>query len=119
MRVLVVDNETAWRRTLSRSLGKKVLVDEAERLQDALDCVLGTSYDVVIAADVLPDGSGLDLLERVRKVHHLCRRVLVSRRSVLVMLEAEPAIERLFIKPDDLMTIIGWLSDLSAPVRDG
>lgn len=109
MRILLVEDQEVLRRALARSLRLRGEVDEADRLHSALSKVARAIYDVVITDDELPDGSGRVLLERVRRLHSRCRRVLMSATNVLTDREPFPAYEHFFLKPDELVLLISWL----------
>ena len=67
MRLLLVEDEedlaSALRRVLMRD---RHAVDVAGTVAEAVDRLVATSYDLVVLDVVLPDGSGFDLLERIR-----------------------------------------------------
>lgn len=109
MRILLVEDQDILRRVLARSLRVRGRVDEADRLYPALDALGRRLYDVVIADEVLPDGSGRDLLTRVSQTQTRCRRVLMSGVDVPKEREPTPSYERFFRKPDELVALIHWL----------
>lgn len=67
MRLLVVEDEPGLRRNLLRGLREEgYAVDGADLLSTARDLAIANQYDVVLLDLMLPDGSGLDLLETWR-----------------------------------------------------
>lgn len=67
-RILVIDDEESIRFILSRGLARAGYeVDTAETLADAGELLNEGGYFLVFLDIVLPDGSGLDLLDTIRK----------------------------------------------------
>lgn len=69
-RVLVVDDSTALRETLSDILtGDGYIVEMAEDGLAALDHMAGSSFDVVILDLAMPRLDGIEMLRRVKEPH--------------------------------------------------
>lgn len=67
-RILVVDDEDALRLVLSRSLERKgYVVDTAASVEEARELINERGYAIGFFDIALPDGSGLDLLDSVKK----------------------------------------------------
>lgn len=67
-RILVVEDERSLRIVLERDLARKgFTVDAASTIAEAEEFLNERSYAMAFFDIVLPDGSGLDLLEKVRK----------------------------------------------------
>jgi len=67
MRLLVVEDETTLARHLQKGLQEAAwAVDLSERVDDAWRLLLLNPYDLVILDLGLPDGDGLELLQRMR-----------------------------------------------------
>jgi DNA-binding NtrC family response regulator len=71
VRILNVEDEEVDHMALQRMVKEKGLlydVDRAATLAEALEKLEGGSYDVVLIDYVMPDGTGLDLLEKIKGV---------------------------------------------------
>jgi DNA-binding response OmpR family regulator len=67
MRVLVVEDDPTTREFLERGLRTHgILADLAGSCAEGLERALGTDSDVIVLDVMLPDGSGLELLEKLR-----------------------------------------------------
>jgi two-component system response regulator HydG len=65
--VLLVDDDTAVCRIVQRMLsGKRYEVQAAHSVADAIEAIEQKSFDVYVLDYTLPDGSGLDVAERIR-----------------------------------------------------
>jgi signal transduction histidine kinase/CheY-like chemotaxis protein len=68
LHVLLVDDNTDTLRTMRKLLVfRGMQVTTATRIEEALDAVSKASFDLIISDIGLPDGSGCDLIEKVRK----------------------------------------------------
>lgn len=79
MRALIVDDDLAVSRILSRYLTQcGWLADEAPRGSSALDAFRQGSYDLLISDVDLPDGDGLSLAQALLKVKPSLTVIIVS-----------------------------------------
>lgn len=70
MNILLVDDEDVQRTLLAEQLRKqRHTVDEASRVDEALQKYQNRTYDVVLTDYRMPDGTGLDLLRALKNVH--------------------------------------------------
>ncbi|MGL1152543.1 hypothetical protein ACSTLF_00155, partial [Vibrio parahaemolyticus] len=67
MRVLVVDQDSASNESIVRSLREHYTVDAVTNKGDCLDLLRSNTFEVIVAAEKLEDGSGLELLGQVGK----------------------------------------------------
>lgn len=68
-RILIVDDERNMRKILALNLAQdKHAVTEAGGLAEATACLAAERYDAVITDQKMPDGQGLDVLERAREI---------------------------------------------------
>ncbi len=82
MRILIVEDEKTLNTTLSeglRELGYQT--DEAENLKDAEYFIGIRNYDLVLTDWMLPDGSGLDIIDQVKEKSQRTAVVVVSARD--------------------------------------
>jgi len=77
--VLLVDDEAALRAALAEALALEGFdVEEAGSVEDAVAASRARSFDSVVTDLRLPDGSGLDLLERMRSVDARFRAIVAT-----------------------------------------
>ena len=68
MRLLVVEDEAALAKSLRKGLGEEgYAVDAAPTIEEARFFLEGEPYDLVLLDLMLPDGSGYDLLDWIRR----------------------------------------------------
>ncbi len=66
--ILVIDDEAGIRQGCSRALQPQgFTVETAESYQDGLQKIQAGSYDLILLDVMLPDGSGVDLLEAIQQ----------------------------------------------------
>jgi len=65
--ILVVDDELVIRDLCSKGL-RKYRILQAGSLQEALDCYASQPVDLVLTDIQMPDGSGIELLRRIKKI---------------------------------------------------
>jgi DNA-binding NtrC family response regulator len=107
MRLLVVDDDIIIRHYFLRSLRRHVDVHDAAGMRDALTKLHAMPFDVVLADERLPDGSGRVLLARARLLQPHCRRVLMSGHDVV--LDENASYERFFAKLGGLPSLVTWI----------
>ena len=79
MRILVLDDDEAIREIIGRVLaGDGRTIDTAGSCAGAFDLVYAHRYDIVTIDLNLPDGCGLDVLERIRRDGSCARAIVVS-----------------------------------------
>ena len=113
MRLLLVeDTEDVADAIVSAFARHGHAVDHAPRIAAAEDALAVQDYDVVLLDIMLPDGSGVDLLRRMRG-----RRERVPVLMLTARLEVEDRIEALDIGADDYLMKPFDLRELEARVR--
>jgi CheY-like chemotaxis protein len=77
LRVLIVDDDAGVCSALSRILGRAHHVECADSVQRALAALAEREFDVLLCDIVMPDASGADLHDDLRRTRpELARRVL-------------------------------------------
>ncbi|MCV6607659.1 MAG: homeostatic response regulator transcription factor HsrA [Campylobacterales bacterium] len=82
MRILIVEDEKTLNTTLSeglRELGYQT--DEAENMKDAEYFIGIRNYDLVLTDWMLPDGSGLEIIDQVKDKSQRTAVVVISARD--------------------------------------
>lgn len=78
MKILIVEDEPALRELIQRSLEKeRYVVEVAADFNSALRKIEDYDYDCVLLDIMLPDGSGLDLLEKLK--------AMLKRENVIII----------------------------------
>ena len=99
-RILVVDDEPDLRTLYAMTLVREgYQVEAAGTLDEAWQCLVAQSFDVVITDMRLPDGMGLELLQRLRADQRLERCVVITAYG-----SAENAVESLKAGAFDYLT---------------
>lgn len=84
MKILIVEDEPSLRELIQRSLEKeRYLVETAEDYNTALFKVEDYTYDCILLDIMLPGGSGLDLLARIKELHKEVNIIIISAKDSL------------------------------------
>ena len=84
MKLLIVEDESSLRELLARALRKEqYVVETASTYAEASDKLAAYSYDCILLDIMLPDGNGLQLLERLRIADKRENVIIISARDSL------------------------------------
>lgn len=82
MKILIVEDEDSLREVMIRSLEKeRYVVESAANYQDALLKINDYDYDCIVLDIMLPGGSGLSLLEELKKMRKKDSVIIVSAKD--------------------------------------
>lgn len=82
MRLLLVEDTKGLGEAIREQLQDEgYAVDWVERLSVAGDCLRSTPYDLLLLDLMLPDGSGLDFLQQLRKAGHSLPVIILTARD--------------------------------------
>ena len=82
MKILIVEDEPSLRELIQRSLEKeRYVVETAGDFNSALYKIEDYDYDCVLLDIMLPDGSGLDLLDRFKALRKQGNVIIISARD--------------------------------------
>lgn len=113
MKILIVEDEPSLRELVQRSLEKeRYVVETAEDYCSALRKIEDYDYDCILLDIMLPDGSGLDLLEYLKKMHKKENIIIISAKDSL-----EDKIQGLELGADDYLPKPFHLAELNARIR--
>lgn len=113
MKVLVVEDETGLAESMVDYLSREGFTCEvAHTFLEADEKVALYKYDCLIVDLTLPDGSGFDIINTLKKVASTTGIIIVSARNTL-----EDKIHGLEIGSDDYMTKPFHLSELNARLK--
>ena len=113
MKLLVVEDEPSLRETRVRTLrGERYGVEEAADYAWALPKIEDYDYDCILLDIMLPGGSGLRLLERLKALRKSAGVIIISARDSL-----DDKVEGLELGADDYLAKPFHLAELSARIR--
>lgn len=113
MKILVVEDEDSLRETIIRSLEKKrYTVESAATFNEAGMKLNDYDYDCVVLDIMLPGGSGLTLLEELKKRRKRDSVIIISAKDSI-----EDKVAGLDLGADDYLTKPFHLAELNARVK--
>ena len=113
MKILIVEDEPSLRELIQCSLEKeRYVVETASDFNSALRKVEDYDYDCILLDIMLPDGSGLDLLERLKALHKRENVIIISAKDSL-----EDKVLGLELGADDYLVKPFAFAELLARVR--
>jgi Response regulators consisting of a CheY-like receiver domain and a winged-helix DNA-binding domain len=113
MKVLIIEDEPNMRQVIQESLQKeKFIVEEAEDYNSALNKINDYDYDCILLDIMLPGGSGLDILEELKKLHRADSVLIISAKDSL-----DDKVRGLELGADDYLTKPFHLAELNARIK--
>jgi DNA-binding response OmpR family regulator len=113
MRILIVEDEQKLAEILTRSLrGEGFVVDVTATADDGFHWAMEDHYDLVILDLLLPDGSGTDVLRRLRQQQHKVPVLVLTARG-----DIDSKVENFEAGADDYLTKPFALPELLVRVR--
>lgn len=113
MKILLVEDEYSLREIMIRSLEKeRYVVEYAGNFRDALLKMSDYEYDCIVLDIMLPGGSGLDLLEELKKMKKKASIIIVSAKDSI-----EDKVTGLDLGADDYLTKPFHLAELNARIK--
>ena len=113
MKILIVEDEPALRELIQRALEKeRYVVEVAADFNSALRKIEDYDYDCVLLDIMLPDGSGLDLLEKLKAMHKRENVIIISAKDSL-----EDKVLGLELGADDYLPKPFHLAELNARIK--
>lgn len=113
MKILIVEDEPALRELIQRSLEKeRYVVEIAPDFDTALEKVEVYDYDCILLDIMLPDGSGLDLLSRLKELRKKENVIIISAKDSL-----DDKVLGLELGADDYLPKPFHLAELTARIK--
>jgi DNA-binding response OmpR family regulator len=113
MKILVIEDNRPLRETITEFLaGQRYVVETASTRADASEKIALYDYDCILLDVGLPDGSGLDLLEELRRRGRPCNVIIVSARDAI-----EDKVAGLDGGADDYLAKPFHLAELAARIK--
>jgi PAS domain S-box-containing protein len=122
LRILLVDDHQDTTAILSRLLTRLGhSVRAAHSVTEAQEAALGEKFDLLLTDMGLPDGTGIDLIKKLRRLQYPLQAIALSgfgAESDIKASRAAGAIDHL-VKPIDLLKLKAVLSRVQPAVRNG
>lgn len=113
MKILVVEDEMELRETICKSLEKeRYVVEQAADFRTAAGKINDYDYDCIVLDIMLPGGSGLTLLEELKKLRKKESVIIVSAKDSI-----EDKVKGLDLGADDYLAKPFHLAELNARVK--
>lgn len=113
MKLLLVEDSADLSRSIDTYLRREGYVSEvAMDFREALDKLLGFTYDVVLLDIMIPKGDGLRLLEELKAINKQTGVIIISAKDAL-----DDKIKGLELGADDYLTKPFHLSELHARIK--
>lgn len=113
MKILVVEDEPNLQEIIRKSLEQeRYVVETAGNCLSAIRKVSAYNYDCVLLDIMLPDGSGLQLLEHLKKIKNPVHVIILSAKDSI-----EDKVKGLELGADDYLPKPFHLSELHARIR--
>jgi DNA-binding response OmpR family regulator len=113
MKVLVIEDEPDLRDVIIASLEKeKFLVEYAHDYPSAIDKVTTYEYDCILLDIMLPGGSGLSILEELKKMKKQGSVIIISAKDSI-----DDKVKGLNLGADDYLTKPFHLAELNARIK--
>lgn len=113
MKILIVEDEPDLRDTLAASLEKeRFLVETADDFDAASEKLALYTYDCILLDIMLPHGSGLQLLEQLKRTGKSGNVIIISARDSL-----DDKLKGLELGADDYLTKPFYIAELNARIK--
>lgn len=113
MKILVVEDESDLRETIVRSLAKEhFVIETASDFLSASQKIQDYSYDCILLDIMLPYGSGLQLLEQLKKQGKTGNVIIISAKDSL-----DDKLKGLELGADDYLTKPFHIAELNARIK--
>ncbi|MFV0572368.1 MAG: response regulator transcription factor [Xanthomarina gelatinilytica] len=113
MKILIIEDEKALRETLVRSLQKEqYVVEVAGTILVAKEKIALYDYDCILLDIMLPDGSGLGLLDKLKQLGKSENVIIISAKDAL-----DDKLKGLELGADDYLTKPFHIAELNARIK--
>ena len=114
MKILIIEDDPSLRELIARSLTEheRCVVETADNQQAALYKIEDYDYDCVLLDIMLPDGSGFDVLERLKAMKKRENVIIISARDA-----TDDKVAGLNLGADDYLAKPFHLAELHARIR--
>jgi DNA-binding response OmpR family regulator len=112
MKILIIEDEKELSRSIIEFIGTAYVCDSAPDFEEALFMIGMYEYDCAVVDLMLPGGSGLDLVNEIKKVQPRCGVIIITAKNTL-----DDKLTGLNIGADDYITKPFHLAELMARLK--
>ena len=113
MKILVIEDEAEMQEVISRSLEQEMfLVETAHDFPSAVDKISMYDYDCILLDIMLPGGSGLAVLEELKRLKKSGSVIIISAKNAV-----DDKVKGLNLGADDYLAKPFHLAELTARVK--
>lgn len=113
MKILVIEDEPEMKGLIKKFLlDENYTVEEAETYNSGLDKIVSHEYDCILLDIMLPDGSGLGLLQELKNLDKADSVIIISAKDSL-----DDKVKGLDLGADDYLTKPFHLAELNARIK--
>lgn len=113
MKILVIEDEPEMRGLIRKFLlDENYIVEEADTFWAGMDKIVSFEYDCILLDIMLPDGSGLSLLQELKKLDKADSVIIISAKDSL-----DDKVKGLDLGADDYLTKPFHLAELNARIK--
>jgi len=113
MKILVIEDEPQMRGAITQFLAEEnYVVEEACDFTSGMDKIVSYDYDCILLDIMLPEGNGLDLLQKLKTLNKADSVIIISAKNSL-----DDKIKGLDLGADDYLTKPFHLAELNARIR--
>ena len=113
MKILIVEDEPEIRNIVQKFLEKEhYIVEVAENYEEGLYKIISYDYDCILLDVMLPDGSGMELLKEIKKMHKKDPVIILSAKD-----SVDDKVQGLEIGADDYLAKPFHLAELLARIK--
>ena len=114
MKILVIEDEPEMMGLIKQFLeGENYIVEEACNFSSGLDKIVSFDYDCIILLDImLPDGNGLELLQKLKTLNKADSVIIISAKDSL-----DDKIKGLDLGADDYLSKPFHIAELNARIK--
>ena len=113
MKILVVEDEPEMMGLIKQFLeGENYIVEEACNFSSGLDKIVSFEYDCILLDIMLPDGNGLELLQKLKTLNKADSVIIISAKDSL-----DDKIKGLDLGADDYLSKPFHIAELNARIK--
>jgi DNA-binding response OmpR family regulator len=113
MKILIIEDEKELRETLVASLLKELyVVETAQNFNEAIEKTAVYDYDCILLDVMLPGGSGLDVLSKLKALGKSENVIIISAKNAL-----DDKLKGLELGADDYLTKPFHIAELNARIK--
>ena len=113
MKILVIEDEPEMMGLIKQFLeGENYIVEEACNFSSGLDKIVSFDYDCILLDIMLPDGNGLELLQKLKTLNKADSVIIISAKDSL-----DDKIKGLDLGADDYLSKPFHIAELNARIK--